>query len=166
MLRYTPLDRFFPFHRMSTPTARRSILHSAWGAILWPLLFLAAFLVFYYTQKPSTLIINNPKVAMIFSRYGVAIGPILALLGMLLIAILAGIKRILGLKRFRIVNPIIVLIVAGASLGLGWQLAFREKPYIDITRGIIGTLAMPILLTSAVTVVLAIVWFLWTLIRR
>jgi uncharacterized membrane protein len=70
------------------------------------------------------------------------------------------------LRKFRILNPIIILVVMLPSLAFGWQLAYREKPYTDIARGIIGTVAMPLLLASLVVSVLAVVWFLWLLIRR
>jgi len=52
------------------------------------------------------------------------------------------------------------------SLVFGWELAYREKPYTDIARGIIGTLAMPLFIASLVVSVLAVLWLLLILIRR
>lgn len=152
---------------MTDPTSKsRSVLHSGWGPFLWMLLFIAIFLVVYFVQKPSTLAINNSTIKEIFEIYGVAAGPVLALIGLVLLYVLALIKRIVGLRRFKVLNPIVVLFVSLPALAFGYQLAFREKPYTDIARAIIGSLSMPLLIASAVVSALALLWFVWILIRR
>ncbi|MFA6509205.1 MAG: hypothetical protein WCV62_01915 [Candidatus Peribacteraceae bacterium] len=117
-------------------------------------------------QKPSTLVIGNETIKGIFATYGPAAGPVFALLCMAAMYLLAGIKRLAGLRRFRFLNPVVVLLVMLPFLALGYQLAYREKPYTDIARGIIGTLAMPLLLSSLIVGALALAWLAWTFIRR
>jgi len=154
------------FMAESSSSPRRGILHSAAGPFLWALLFAAIFIATFYLQKPSALVINNTTIREIFGAYGAAAGPLLALIGMFLAYILAGIKRVIGLKKIRILNPLIVLAVSLSGLAFGWQIAYREKPYTDIARAIIGGLGMPLLIAAAVTSALALLWFLLTLIRR
>ncbi|PIR48898.1 hypothetical protein COU80_01810 [Candidatus Peregrinibacteria bacterium CG10_big_fil_rev_8_21_14_0_10_55_24] len=144
----------------------RSLLHSAAGPLLWAFFFVAVFLAVFFLQKPSLLVINNETIKQIFTSYGIAVGPVVAFLGMLAMYIFAGLKRILGLRKFRILNPLIVLVVFVPLLTFGYQLAYREKPYTDIARGIIGTLAMPLLLSSLLVSALAVLWFFVILLRR
>jgi len=144
----------------------RGILHSAAGPLLWALLFAALFVGAYYLQKPSTLVISNSTIREIFTKYGVAAGPALALIGLLLMYVLALLKRIVGLRKFKILNPFVVLFVALPALVFGYQLAYREPTYTDIARAIIGSLAMPLLIASAVVSALALAWFVIILIRR
>jgi len=144
----------------------RGVLHSGWGPLLWALLFAAIFVAAYFAQKPSTLVINNATIKEVFATYGIAVGPVLALVGLLLLYVLALIKRIVGLRRLKILNPIVVLLVSGSALAFGYQLAYREQPYTDIARGIIGSLSMPLLIASAVVSVLAVLWFIVILFRR
>lgn len=142
------------------------MLHSAGGPLLWALLFLGAFLAVYFLQKPSELVINNSTIQGVFDTYGIAVGPVFALIGLLIMYILAGIKRLLGLRKFRVLNALVVLCASLPALAFSYQLAYREQPYTDIARGIIGTLAMPLLLSSLLVSVLAAVWFLVILIKR
>ncbi|MDO8468216.1 MAG: hypothetical protein Q7S29_00460 [Candidatus Peribacter sp.] len=144
----------------------RGVLHSGWGPLLWALLFVAVYAAAYFLQKPSALVVSNAQLKDIFDTYGIAVGPALALVGLIVMYIVALLKRIVGLRRFKILNPLVVLAVALPALAFGYQLAYREKPYTDIARGIIGSLAMPFLIASAVVSALAVVWFLLILIRR
>ncbi|MDD5055103.1 MAG: hypothetical protein PHZ00_02430 [Candidatus Peribacteraceae bacterium] len=141
-------------------------LHSGAGPLLWSLLFLIIFVGVFFTQETSAIVINNGTIKNVFSEYGLLAGPVLALLAMLTMYILAGIKRIIGLGKFRFLNPVVILIIMGPLLAFGYQLKFREPEYTDIARGIIGYLALPLLISSGVVCVLAILWLLITLLRR
>lgn len=153
---------------MTEPTALkpRGVLHSGWGPLLWTMLFLGCFYAVFFLQQPSQLVISNATIKEVFGTYGVAVGPVLALLGLLILYVLALLKRIVGLRRFRVLNPVTVLFVSLPALAFGFELAYREKPYTDIARGILGSLAMPLLVASAVVSALALVWFVWILLRR
>jgi hypothetical protein len=148
------------------PPTKRGILHSGAGPFLWSLLFLAVFLGVFLTQETSTIVINNSTIKEVFTKYGIFAGPALALIAMLAMYILAGIKRIIGLRRFCVFNPIVVLVIMGPLLAFGYQLQYREPEYTDIARGIIGYLALPLLAAAGTVCVLAIVWLIVTLIRR
>jgi hypothetical protein len=145
---------------------KRGILHSGTGPFLWSLLFLAIFLGVFFTQETSAIVINNSTIKDVFTKYGLLAGPVLALLAMLTMYLLAGIKRIIGLRRFRFLNPIVILVVMGPLLAFGYQLQFLEPKYTDIARGIIGYLALPLLISAGSVCVLAILWLLITLLRR
>jgi NADH:ubiquinone oxidoreductase subunit 6 (subunit J) len=101
----------------------------------------------------------------LFTKYAVYVGPVLAFLWMLAMYLLAGLKRLLRMRNIRILNPVIVLLVMGLSLWMGFDLAFQEKPYTDVAKGLIGTVAHPLFFSSLIVVVFALLWLIVTLIR-
>jgi hypothetical protein len=150
---------------MTDHAARRSVLHSPAAPLLWSLLFLGLFVAVFYLQKPTTLAVDNATIKMIVTKYGAASGTVLALLGLLIMYFIAGIKRIVGLRRFRILNPLVVLVVALPALAFGWELLYKEPRYTDIARAIIGYLAQPLFLSSLVISALALLWLVLLLLR-
>lgn len=152
---------------MTADTAKKSgVLHSPAGPLLWTLLFLALFLGSYAILGHSSLVIESEAVRTFFSKYAIYVGPALALLVLIVLYLLAGIKRLIGLRKFRILNPCIILAVMVPLLIFGYQLQFREHRYTDIARGIIGYFAQPLLVSAGVVSCFALLWFLWILIRR
>lgn len=150
----------------NTASPRKCVLQTSWGFTLWTLLFLLLFVGVFYWKKPVSIEFNNDTIRSLFETYAVAVGPVLALLTFLGLYLIAGVKRVVGLRRFRILNPLVLLAVMLAWTAFGYQLAYREKLYTDIARGIIGYLATPLLYASAAVCVLAFLWFLVTLVRK
>jgi hypothetical protein len=130
------------------------------------LLFLAIFFAALYGQKPSTLMIENARVKEIFTQIKPIVGPGLALISMLVMYILAGIKALIGLRKFRFLNPVVVVLAMTPLVCFGYQLLYKEKPYTDFARGIIGIFALPLFASSAIVSALALLWFILILLRR
>lgn len=101
-----------------------------------------------------------------FTKYGLLAGPALALLVMIAMYLLSGIKRLIGLRKFRFLNPLVVLVIMGPLLAFGYQLQFREPQYTDIARGIIGYFALPLLIAAGTICILSILWLIISLVRR
>lgn len=154
-------------HTMTTDASpKRSILHSGAGPFLWSLLFLAVFLGTYFLQDTTSIVINNPTIQEVFTKYGLLAGPALALAALLAMYLLAGIKRIIGLRRVRLLNPLLILAIMGPLLAFALQLQFREPKYTDIARGIIGYFALPLLLAAGIVCIVSILWLIVLLVRR
>ncbi|MFA6523342.1 MAG: hypothetical protein WCS85_03155 [Candidatus Peribacteraceae bacterium] len=150
---------------MTDSSTRRGVLHSSWAPFLWALLFLAIFVAVFYLQKPTTLPVNNGTIKEIFATYGAASGAIVALLGILVMYILALVKRLVGLRKFPILNPVVIFAVAFSGFVFGWELLYVEPTYTDIARAIIGYLGRPLFYASGIISALALVWFLIILLR-
>lgn len=110
--------------------------------------------------------VENVVMQGIITKYSVLVGPALALLAMLAMYLIAGIKRIVGLRKFKILNPIVVLAVIAPLLIFGYQLQYRENRYTDFARAIIGLYALPLLVAGGAICTLALIWLIVTILRR
>ena len=160
------LQEDFPPRCMTEKNPKRGILHSGAAPLLWSILFTALFVATFYVQKPMGLTVNNDTIKKIFTVYGALAGPILAIIGLFLMYILAGIKRLVGLRAVRALDPTIVLLVSVPAFGFGYQLLYREPQYTDIARAIIGYLGRPLFYSSGALCIIALFWFISILVSR
>ena len=118
--------RLFLLLSMTDAASKKSgVLHSAWGPFLWALLYLVVFAAVYQTQKhPPSLAVSNEVMAVNFAKYGIAAGPAFALLWLLAMYILAGIKRLVRLKNVRFLNPLLVILVMLLGFKTSWYEAY------------------------------------------
>jgi len=122
------------------------------------LIFGLAFLLVSLYLKPVAPDIVNEKVKSIFSVYARYVGFVFALLSMIGMYILYGLKKLFRLSKFYWLNPVL----AAAAIFPWWffarQLMYFEKRYTDIGRGAITYLGAPLHWTVIVCLCLCAVW--------
>lgn len=122
------------------------------------MIFLAALvfalLFFLVTQQmpadPSS--ITNSTIVTLFEQYTPYGGLVFGLLSLLLIALLAGIFRLVGLSKTRFSRPLMVTLGFAPWAAFGYQLVYREPRYATIAKAIIEYLGEPLLYAGSVLV--------------
>lgn len=140
---------------------------------IWPLLtfilFALAFFLIYIGGRSSLALeirdISNQKILKIFSDWTPYFGIVFAFLSYIIYLLLVGIKHLVRLKKFMIINPFLL-----AASVLPWyffarQLVYFEPRYTDIARAIISFVGEPLLSVSVFGLVLAALWLFILLIR-
>lgn len=128
---------------------------------------LFALVFFLVTQQmpadPSG--ITNSTMVTLFEQYTPYGGLAFGLLSLLLIALLAGIFRLVGFSRFRFARPLLVILGFAPWAAFGYQLVYREPRYATIAKAIIEYLGEPLLYAGSALVGVGILWFVVTLFR-
>lgn len=144
-------------------TDKRSFINRAW----WPFLAMLVFAVVYYVSykmiAPTPTDIDSTKILDIFDKYAQYFGFVLAFLSLLLWYFLYGIKSLLHLGKYSLVNPLTYLLGVFLWGGLAYQIYFREPRFTNIGRAIIDYVAAPLWYTCVVLVSIGVIWFLGNL---
>ncbi|MDD3861606.1 MAG: hypothetical protein PHP74_01825 [Candidatus Gracilibacteria bacterium] len=149
---------------MKNSSPKSCFLNSA----IFPLIFSAilgiTYTISYIILKDGILAeassITSPVISESFQKLAIYGGIIPLLDAMIFMYILYGLKILFRLKKFHILNPIIVMIVAGAWSAFGYHLAYREPQFTNIAKAIIIFTSKPILISSATIFGLGLIWLI------
>lgn len=136
----------------------KKFLGSAWFAFLTTLVLAGATVAAFVFLKPMGNGIDNFTIKEIFSKYvGWAAGPVAALVSLLLIFILNGIRRIIRLRRVSLLHPIVILLGLLPWVALSWDLVMVEERNTQIANAIIDFVGRELFLGCAAAIVFVLV---------
>lgn len=127
---------------------------------LFPAVALFIFAFAYYLNFNEIARIKdltNAKFLEIFNNYGVYVGLMLGFLSMIFGYILLGLKKLVRLSKFSVVNPVILALIYAPWYFLAAALA-KEPRYTDIARLVLDFLAEPIHNASLFMLYIAAAW--------
>ncbi len=134
----------------------RRFLASAWFPLVICLVFAAVTAGAYAGLQPSGEDIGNSEIQKIAMIAAWGIGPVAALLSLILAGILNLIRRIVRLRKVAILHPVVVLLSIAPWLVFSWQVT-GEPRYTPIARAVIDFAARELLWGSLVACLLTIV---------
>lgn len=137
---------------------KRGFLNSAVFPLLAGLLFGLAYMAAYWYLKPTAGDIVNTTILNIFKKYGLYFGWAFALISLMGLYILYGLKALFRLGRFGILNPVILLAAVFPWYFFANQLLYHEKRYTDIARAIISYVGAPLRYSVLAVSALAVLW--------
>ncbi len=132
-----------------------------WSPLIFVLFSLAFFLLYVGGQaglEAAIRDISNPDFIDSFKVWSPYAGILAALVSALIYFILLGIKRLVGLKKFVILNPIFVFISFLPWFLLGRQLVYFEPRYTDIAKALISFVGEPLYQASVFAFILTGIW--------
>lgn len=138
---------------------KRSFINRAWWPFLAMLLFAVIYYLVYWFIGPAPEDIDSEKILNVFETYGQYFGFALAILSLLLWYVLYGIKSLLRLGKYSLVNPVTYLLGVGLWGILSYQIYFNEPRFTNIGRAIIDYVAQPLWYTCVVLAIIGGVWF-------
>jgi hypothetical protein len=121
-----------------------------------------ALLFFLVTQQmpADPTGITNSTIVTLFEQYTPYGGLAFGLLTLLLIAILAGFFRLVGLSKTRFSRPVLVVLGFAPWAAFGYQLVYREPRYAIIAKAIIEFLGEPLLYAGSALVGVGVLWLI------
>ena len=121
-----------------------------------------ALLFFLVTQQmpADPTGITNSTIVTLFEQYTPYGGLAFGLLSLLLIAILAGFFRLVGLSKTRFSRPVLVVLGFAPWAAFGYQLVYREPRYAIIAKAIIEFLGEPLLYAGSALVGVGVLWLI------
>jgi hypothetical protein len=108
--------------------------------------------------------VENDQIVRIFKIAGWAVGGIIALLSLILIFVLNGIRRLCKIRRVTVLHPVIVLLGTLPWLWFGVQLVAFEPRHTPFARAAIDFVGAPMLWGALAASVFALLGFLLLLI--
>jgi len=148
---------------LETKPVKRSFINRPWWPFLAMILFAAVYFVAYQMIAPESTDISNLKILGIFDKYAQYFGFGLAFLSLLLWYVLYGLKSLLRLGKFRLVNSITYLLGLLPWGIFSYQMVFKEPRYTDIARAVIDHVAQPLWYTVLVLAGIGGLWFVLAL---
>ena len=142
---------------------KRGFLNSGIFPLLAGILFGLAYMAVYWYLKPSAADIGSTQILDIFKKYGMYVGWAFALISMVGLYILYGLKALFRLGRFGFLNPVLMLAAIFPWYFFADQLLHHEKRYTDIARGIISFVGSPLHYSVLVMSALSGLWFVLAL---
>lgn len=140
----------------------RRFIASGWYPLLVLIAFAAATAGMVYVIDPATTSDTNQSEIVKYASMGAwAVGPVLALLSLIFIAILNGLRRLFRVRRVGWMHPVVVIVGLLPWLLIGWQLTMNEPRYTPIARAIIDFAGREMFAGSFVAIVFAVL--LWAL---
>lgn len=135
----------------------RRLLASGWFPVLTMLVLAAATVLSYVlVLKPTGADIGNDQILNAAKIAGYAIGPVAALLSLLLAFILNGIRRLCKIRTICWLHPLVVLAAVLPWCLFAWQMVMEEPRYTAVARAVIDFTGKPLFLgcTAALAFIL------------
>ena len=144
----------------------RRFLASAWFPFLTCLILAGATVAAYaLVLKPSGA--DLPSDALNIGKIaGWATGPVMALLSLIVIFILNGIRRLLRIRMIGWLHPVIVLIGIAPWAAFAWQMVMNEPRYTPVARVVIDFAGKPLFLGVFAAIVFVVLMSLLALLFR
>jgi hypothetical protein len=133
----------------------RRFLSSAWFPFLMCLVLAGTSVAAFAVLKPAGTGIDNSQLLYAMKISGWVIGPVAALLSVIVIGILNLIRRIIRLRKNSVGHLVVVLLGLVPWLVFSWVL-LDEPPYTDFGVGVMEFAARPLLWGSLVATLLAL----------
>ena len=126
-----------------------------------------ALVFFLVTQQmpadPSG--ITNTTIVTLFQQYTPYGGLAFGVLSLLLMGILAGVFRLVGISKLRFSRPLLVVLGFAPWVAFGYQLVYREPRYATIAKAIIEFLGEPLLYAGSALVGVGVLWLMVSLFK-
>ena len=134
----------------------RRFLGSAWFPFLTCLVLGGVTAAAYAMLQPSGADISNGQLLKAMQIAGWAVGPVIAVLSLLIIGILNTIRRIVRLRTVGVLHLVVVLCGAVPWLIFSW-IILDEPRYTAFARGAIDFVGRPMLWGSLAALIFAII---------
>lgn len=135
----------------------RRFLASAWFPFLTALFLGGVAVAAYALLKPLGADISNAEILRAAKIAGWVTGPVMAILSLLLMFVLNGIRRIVRLRKTALLHPVVVLCGTVPWLLFGWQLT-GEPRYTPFGIAVIEFVARPMLWGGLVVTLVVLVF--------
>jgi hypothetical protein len=133
----------------------RRFLASAWFPFLLCIVLGGMTVAAYAILKPTGEDVGNSQVVAAFKIAGWAAGPVIALLSLILIFVLNGLRRLLRIRKVSLLHPVIAILGIAPWLIFAWTVT-GEPRFTPFARAAIDFVARPMLWGSLVACLLAI----------
>jgi len=135
----------------------RRFLGSAWFAFITVLVFAAATAAMFAVLKPNDVVFDSSGLLYISMVAGWAAGPVFALLSLLRVFLLNGIRKLANIRQTFWLHPIVIILGLLPWFLFGWQLTMNEPRYTPIATAVIDFVGKEIFVGSFVAMVFAII---------
>ena len=125
----------------------RRFLASAWFPCLTALVMIVVGLAMH-VWLPRPLDVTNQDLIKAFDIAGWAVGPVIAVLTLVLTMILNGLRRLLKLRQIGILHPIVMCVAIAPWLIWGWELVMIEPHNTEFASAAIGFVGRPMFLAA------------------
>lgn len=142
----------FRFSRWEDNYIMQRFLSSAWFPFCAALVLAAGCAGAFVVLKPLGADVDNQEILKAFRIAGWAAGPVIALLALLTMLILNGVRRILRLRSVGFLHPIVVLLGLAPWVVFGFQLTYREPRFTPFGRAAIDFVGVPLWWSSLLAV--------------
>lgn len=123
----------------------RRFLASAWFPFVACLLMGGATTLAFFLLAPDGDNVGNAEIVRVFGIAGWAVGGVIALLSLILIFVLNGIRRLFKIRRVSVLHPVVVLLGTLPWFWFGIQLVAFEPRLTPFARAFIDFVGAPIL---------------------
>lgn len=135
----------------------RRFLGSAWFAFLTVDVFALATVAMFAVLTPDGADVGSTEITNIFKIAGWVAGPVLALLSLLLIFVLNGIRRLAKIRRTFWLHPVVIILGLLPWFLFGWQLTMNEPRYTPIAKAVIDFIGKEMFVGSFVAILFVII---------
>jgi len=133
-----------------------------WAFIIYGLFYMLAYFLF----KPVAWELANQNNFKLFNTYSLYAGWIFALLSLVIMYILHGLKKWLKLGRLTWINPIIFFVATSPWLFLSQALIYFQNRFSDLAKLSINYIGRPLLSVSYLVFFVAFFWLIYELYRQ
>jgi len=141
---------------------------------LWPFFAFLFFAAYYYLDYKLSLNgilaetrdIANSTISESFQKFSIFGGVIAALISLLVYYVLIAVKKIVGLKKIKFINPMLWILAVLPWYFFARQLVFDEPRYTDLARAIISYVGRPLYSASIAAIWFGILWLVVSLVLK